>query len=56
MMIIAALGSFAVVMTGMALAPSSGFIAASAPRKALTGRDPLDGISSERLSAPLASA
>jgi hypothetical protein len=56
MMIIAALGSFAVLLTAMALAPTSGRSASSASRMEPTSRESVNAISPERLSAPLSNA
>jgi hypothetical protein len=56
MMITAALGSFALVLTAMAIAPSSRRTASSAPRETETSREPVKGISPERLSAPVGNA
>jgi hypothetical protein len=56
MMITAALGSFALVLTGMAFAPSTRRLASPAPRETQDSREPVNGISPERLSAPLGNA
>jgi hypothetical protein len=56
MMITAALGSFALVLTGMVLSPSSRRTASSAPREIEISREPVNGISPELLSAPLGNA
>jgi hypothetical protein len=56
MMITAALGSFALVLTGMALAPSAQRRSTTAARKAAAARDKVNVISSERLPAPISNA